>query len=77
MQTNISTTRALVPIYAIPPALPIQGHETQGRLNGSERRKDGVVFIGREFNRVKALYGSSGRMEKATWRTGNLIDIHA
>jgi hypothetical protein len=76
VQASIGTIKALVPIYAIPPPLPIQGHQTQGRLNGFERRKDGVVFMGREFNRVKALYGSSGRMEKATWRTGNLIDIH-
>jgi len=77
VQASVNITKALVPIYAVPPLVPIRGHQTQGRLNGPETRKDGVVFIGRELDRVKALYLSSGRMDKTVWRTGNLIDIHA
>jgi hypothetical protein len=76
VQASISTSKALVPIYATRPSLAIQGHQTRGHLNGSERRKDGVVFIGREPNRVKGLYLSSGRADKADRRIGNLIDIH-
>jgi hypothetical protein len=76
VQASISTIKALVPICAIPPLLPIQGHQAQGGLTASERRKDGVVFMGREPNRVKALYRPSGRIANTARGIGNLLDIH-
>jgi len=75
VQASISDIKALVPIYAILPPFSGHGGQIQGRLNGSERRKDGVVFIGHEPNRVKGLYHSSGRIDRTALGIGSLIDI--
>jgi hypothetical protein len=72
---GISITRALIPIHAIPAPLPVQENRTEKRFYYSERIVDGVVFVGRECDRVKALYCSSGRTRKPFWRIGKMVDI--
>ena len=71
---SISITRALIPVHAIPALLPAQESRTEQRFCYAERM-DGVVFVGRECDRVKALYSASGRTRKTTWSIGNMVDI--
>jgi hypothetical protein len=75
VRTHISTTRALVPIHAISARLPVPEHRTKEHLYYSERWVDGLIFVGRESERVKTLYCSSGRARKTARRIGNLLDI--
>ena len=71
---SIRIPRALIPVHAIPAPLPVQENRTEKRFCYAERM-DGVVFVGRECDRVKALYCSSGRTRKPFWRIGKMVDI--
>ena len=76
MQASVSTIGALVPLYSIPPSLPIQrGHE-QGRFGTHERHRDGIVYVGIESHRVKGEYLPSGKMIRRFSGPGSLIDIY-
>jgi hypothetical protein len=73
---SISISRALIPVHAIPAPLPVQENRTEKRFCYAERMDDGVVFVGRECDRVKALYAASGRTRTTTGHIGNMVDIH-
>lgn len=76
MHASVGTIRALVPLYTIPPSLPIQRGDEQGRFGTYERRRDGIVYVGYESNRIKGEYLPSGKMIKRFSGPGKLIDIY-
>jgi len=76
VNASVGTIRALVPLYTIPPPLPIHRGDEQGRFSTHERRRDGIVYVGYESTRVKGEYRSSGKIIKRFSSPGSLIDMY-
>ncbi len=76
MEANVGAIRALIPLYTVKPPLPIQHSHAQGDFDMREGRRDGIVYIGYESNRVKGEYLPSGKMIRRSSTLGSLIDMY-
>jgi len=76
VHASVGTIRALVPLYTIPPSLPIEESRAQSRFDTQEQQRDGIVYVGYESHRIRGEYLPSGKMMGSSPAPGRLIDIY-
>jgi hypothetical protein len=73
---NIDSMKALIPVSALTTALLSGGDGNWDGLKSDGGRGNGIVYVGYETDRVKAVYSATGRTKTKSPGLGRIIDMY-
>jgi hypothetical protein len=73
---NASAATSLLPVPGPYLLLREESYGEAGRFYDNGRHQNGIVYIGYEPDRVKRIYGATGKTAPEAHPSGRLLDIY-